>query len=54
MSTLITYNIDDNKDDIMEKNQKDAEYLKYITDHIGGVKKSFVDYFLPLFNHILK
>jgi hypothetical protein len=42
-STFIT-----NEDDTMEKNKKDQEYLEYIKDHILNVKRSYVNYMIPL------
>ena len=34
--------------DNLEKTKKDEEYLEYIKDHILNVKRSFVNYMIPL------
>lgn len=44
----IVYNFDGNNDSL-ERNQKEQEYLEYIKQHIGLVKRAFVMYFAPLY-----
>ena len=38
--------LDDN--DAVERNEKEAEYLSYIKDHINNVRKAFVVYIVPI------
>lgn len=42
----VTLILDDN--DAAERNEKEAEYLSYIKDHINNVRKAFVMYIVPI------